>query len=222
MRKHAHAAPPEPLRGPRSPCSRSSAPARSTAAWIEDVHQAQARQGEGRPTSTRCSRRSSSETYGVIVYQEQVMQIAQVARRLLARRRRQPPPRDGQEEEGGDGQGARALPSRAPSSRASPADARDDASSTRWRRSRPTASTSRHSRRVRADLVPDRVPEGALPARVHGRRCSRSRWATPTRPTRTSPSAARTASRSCRPTSTRAGERLHRHRRRASASASAP
>ena len=61
-----------------------------------------------------------SETYGVIVYQEQVMQIAQVLagyslgdadnlRRAM-----------GKKKTGGDGQGARALHRRARSSRASP------------------------------------------------------------------------------------------------------
>ena len=39
------------------------------------------------------------ETYGVIVYQEQVMQIAQVLAGYTPRRRRQPAPRHGQEED---------------------------------------------------------------------------------------------------------------------------
>ena len=38
------------------------------------------------------------ETYGVIVYQEQVMQISNAHRRLFAGRRRSAAPRDGQEE----------------------------------------------------------------------------------------------------------------------------
>ena len=45
-----------------------------------------------------------AETYGIMVYQEQVMQAAQVAGRLFARRRRPAAPRDGQEEARGDGQ----------------------------------------------------------------------------------------------------------------------
>ena len=49
------------------------------------------------------------ETYGVIIYQEQVMQIAQVHGRLLARRSRPPAPRDGQEGQGGDGRAAGAV-----------------------------------------------------------------------------------------------------------------
>ena len=49
------------------------------------------------------------ETYGVIIYQEQVMQIAQRARRLLARPSRSAAPRHGQEDPQGDGGAARAL-----------------------------------------------------------------------------------------------------------------
>ena len=48
-------------------------------------------------------------TYGVIVYQEQVMQIAQVLARLHARRRRPAAPRDGQEEARGDGRSRRSI-----------------------------------------------------------------------------------------------------------------
>ena len=49
------------------------------------------------------------ETLGVIVYQEQVMQISNVLARLLAGRSRPAAPRDGQERCRGDGQAARAL-----------------------------------------------------------------------------------------------------------------
>ena len=49
------------------------------------------------------------ETLGVIVYQEQVMQIANRHRRILAGRRRPAPPRHGQEEGRRDGAAARAL-----------------------------------------------------------------------------------------------------------------
>ncbi len=49
------------------------------------------------------------ETYGVIIYQEQVMQIAQVLARLFARRRRPVAPRHGQERQGRDGAAAGAL-----------------------------------------------------------------------------------------------------------------
>ena len=49
------------------------------------------------------------ETLGVIVYQEQVMQIANRARRLLAGRCRPAAPRHGQEGSRGDGQAARSA-----------------------------------------------------------------------------------------------------------------
>ena len=49
------------------------------------------------------------ETLGVIVYQEQVMQIANVHRRLFAGRSRSAAPRDGEKDRIGDGQAARAL-----------------------------------------------------------------------------------------------------------------
>ena len=49
------------------------------------------------------------DTYGLIVYQEQVMAIAQKLAGLLARRRRPAASRDGQEEEGDPRQGVRAV-----------------------------------------------------------------------------------------------------------------
>ena len=52
-------------------------------------------------------------TYGLIVYQEQVMAIAQKVGRLHARTSRPAPPGDGQEEEGGPGQGVRRRSRRA-------------------------------------------------------------------------------------------------------------
>jgi DNA polymerase-3 subunit alpha len=52
------------------------------------------------------------ETYGIFVYQEQVMQAAQVLGGYSARRRRPAAPRDGQEEGRGDGQAPRDLPRR--------------------------------------------------------------------------------------------------------------
>ena len=53
------------------------------------------------------------DTYGLIVYQEQVMAHRAEARRLLARRRRPAAPGDGQEEEGDPRQGVRAASARA-------------------------------------------------------------------------------------------------------------
>ena len=58
------------------------------------------------------------ETFGVIIYQEQVMQIAQALVGLFARRSRHAAPRDGQEDQEGDGRAARALRRRARSSAA--------------------------------------------------------------------------------------------------------
>ena len=51
-----------------------------------------------------------SETYGIMVYQEQVMQTAQVLGGYSLGRRRHAAPRDGQEEGRGDGQASRDLP----------------------------------------------------------------------------------------------------------------
>ena len=134
-----HAAPPEPLRRPRRRARALPArPARQRHG--RGVHQAQARQGKdrlpapaARDDPARDLRHHRLPGAGHADRPD--------ARRLLARRRRQPPPRHGQEEDGGDGQGARALPRRAPSGRASRPSSRR-ASSTRWRPSRPTASTS--------------------------------------------------------------------------------
>jgi DNA polymerase-3 subunit alpha len=50
------------------------------------------------------------ETYGIMVYQEQVMEAAAGDGRLFARRRRPAAPGDGQEEARGDGQAPRHLP----------------------------------------------------------------------------------------------------------------
>ncbi len=74
------------------------------AGMVRGLRQPQARPRSRSRSCTRSSTTLLAPTYGVIVYQEQVMQIAQTARRLHARRRRSPPPRDGQEEARGDGQ----------------------------------------------------------------------------------------------------------------------
>ena len=52
------------------------------------------------------------DTYGVIVYQEQVMAIANEVAGFLTRPSRHSPARDGQKEAGGDGEVARAVPGR--------------------------------------------------------------------------------------------------------------
>ena len=73
-----------------------------------DLHQRQARRGGARlPASV--ARRDPEETYGIMVYQEQVMQIAQVLSRLYAGRRRPAAPRHGQEDPVGDGCPAQEL-----------------------------------------------------------------------------------------------------------------
>ncbi len=61
-----------------------------------------------------------TETYGVIVYQEQVMQIAQDPVRLFARRSGSAAPRHGQEDPLGNGRAARALRQRCGRARALP------------------------------------------------------------------------------------------------------
>ena len=76
---------------------------------IPTLHQRQARRGEARLPASLARSRSSKETYGIMVYQEQVMQIAQVLSRLFAGRRRPAAPRHGQEDPGGDGCPARHL-----------------------------------------------------------------------------------------------------------------
>ncbi len=92
---------------------------RTSSRWWRSI--ARARWRTSRPTARasmatksrticiRCWSRSCKETFGVIIYQEQVMQIAQVHGRLFARRRRPAAPRDGQEDPRRDGQAARGL-----------------------------------------------------------------------------------------------------------------
>ena len=80
-RRHAQAADPAAADAPSrtsSPSSPSTGRARSTVGMVDAVHQAQARQGADQVPPSRRSSRSCKDTYGVIVYQEQVMQIAQV------------------------------------------------------------------------------------------------------------------------------------------------
>ncbi len=89
------------------------------------------------------------------------------ARRLFARRRRPAAPRDGQEETRGDGAAARHVRERRREQRhrAAPRerDLRSDGEVRRVRLQQVALG------RVRAGRVPDRVAEGALPGRVHGR-----------------------------------------------------
>jgi hypothetical protein len=107
-----------------------------------------------------------SPTYGVMVYQEQVMKIAQeiggytlggadLLRRAMGKKK----PEEMAKHRGIFVEGAvkNSVPRR-----------RRRSSSTSWRSSRATASTSR-TRRVRARRLPDRVLQGASSVRVHGR-----------------------------------------------------
>ena len=108
------------------------------------------------------------ETYGVIVYQEQVMQIAQVLAGYLARRRRPAAPRHGQEDQDGDGRSSRAASSRARSSNGVER-------GTRRVHLRPDGQVRRlrlqqvARRGLRAGRLSDRLSQGQLPGRVHGR-----------------------------------------------------
>ena len=62
------------------------------------LHRLQARPRDDRLRSSRCSNRSCDETYGVIVYQEQVMQDRERSGRLFARRSRPAAQGHGEEE----------------------------------------------------------------------------------------------------------------------------
>ena len=106
-------------------------------------------------------------TYGLIVYQEQVQKAAQILAGVHARTSGPAPPRHGQEEEGDPGQGVRPVPAGLPGARL-------------LRQGDPgglgRAGPVRRLRlqqgalgRVRPGVVLDRLPEGELPGRVHGR-----------------------------------------------------
>ena len=112
------------------------------------------------------------DTYGLIVYQEQVMAIAQKLAGYSPGQRGPAAPRDGQEEEGDPRQGVRPL-------------RRGDAGQRLLRgrdqdalgHPRPVLRLRLQQgahRRVRPGLLLDRLPQGQLPGRVHGRRCSPS------------------------------------------------
>ena len=71
---------------------------------VDDFIKTKARPGTPSPTSSRSSKPILNDTYGVIVYQEQVMQIANRLAGIQPRRRRPAAPGHGQEEAGGDGE----------------------------------------------------------------------------------------------------------------------
>ena len=140
------------------------------------------------------------DTYGVIVYQEQVMQISPGAGRLLAGPRRPAPPRDGQEEGRGDGRRSARLPrglreeQRRPEGRRR--DLRPDGEVRRVRLQQVALG------RLRPDHHPDRVAQGALPGRVHGRAAHQREGQHRQGGGPHRRGARRRASRCCRPTST--------------------
>ena len=106
-----------------------------------------------------------AETQGVIVYQEQVMQIAQELVGLFARRSRPAAPRHGQEDPRRDG--------RSSASASSPARSSDGVSQAAGRlHLRPAGQVRRlrlqqvARRRLCRGLLPDRLSQGALSGRV--------------------------------------------------------
>ncbi len=106
------------------------------------------------------------DTYGVIVYQEQVMQIAQVLADYSLGRGGPAAPGHGQEDRRGDGQAEVPLPRRrAPQGRGpgeGGAHLRPDGEVRRVRLQQVALGG------VRPRRVPDRLPQGPLPGGVHG------------------------------------------------------
>ena len=104
------------------------------------------------------------ETYGVIIYQEQVMQIAQLLSGYSLGEADLLAPRHGQEDQGGDGQAARALRRRRAEERGAQAAGRLHL--------RPGGEVRRlrlqqvACRRLCAARLSDRVSEGQLPGRI--------------------------------------------------------
>ena len=219
MRKLLTQLRPTTLRGHHRRRWRSSAPARSTAAWSSSSSSA-----------STARRRSSYPHPALEPILERHLRRHRLpgagdadragARRLLARRRRQPAPRHGQEEDRRrwTKERERFIAGRR-RGRASPRSWRGEIFD-QMETFAAYGFNKSHSAAYALCLLPDRLPQGALPGGVHGRAADRWRWATPTRRTRTSPSAASAASASCRPTSTRAA-RTSPCRRTSSRSASA-
>jgi DNA polymerase III subunit alpha len=122
---------------------RSIAPARWRTSRLLRGQERAARTGIDPPLH----RPHPEETQGIIVYQEQVMEIAQVMAGYSAGRRRPAAPRDGQEDRRGDGQGAAQVHRGRHANGVS--DKRRARSSTCWRNSPTTASTSPTPRPMR-------------------------------------------------------------------------
>ena len=129
--------------------------------YIDCKHGARA----GRLPASLARSRSCKETYGVIIYQEQVMQIAQVLSGYTPRRRRPAAPRHGQEDQGGDGRRSATRSSKGAVARGvEEAQAVVDLRPGRQVRRLRLQQVAR--RRLRAGRLPDRLPEGQLPGRV--------------------------------------------------------
>ena len=153
---------------PSSTTSSRSAPSTGPGAmrFIDDYAR-----GKRDPASVRYPdprlRPITEATYGCCIYQEQLMEIAKQHGRLHPRRGRRPAQGGRQEEARPDGDDGgqvhrRAAPNRAPT----PAVAKD-----LWSLMTAAADYSLQQvprRLLRADLLPDRLPEGQLPGRVHG------------------------------------------------------
>ena len=139
-------------------------------------------------------------SYGLIIYQEQVMAIAQKVAGLLARPGRHPAARDGQEEEVRARQAVRGLLGRHEGERLLGCRGQDalghPAAVLRLR-----VQQGALGRLRRAQLL-DRVPQGALSRPSTWPRCSRASATRATSSRSTSTSAAAWASRCSRPTST--------------------
>ena len=108
------------------------------------------------------------ETQGIIVYQEQVMEIARKLAGFSPRRRRPAAPRDGQEDPGRDGRAEAAVPRRAPTANGVGKAKAEEV----WNLLDKFANYGFNKsprRRLRRGQLPDRLAEGEPPGRVHGR-----------------------------------------------------
>ena len=107
------------------------------------------------------------ETYGIIVYQEQVMRLAAAAGRVHPRRGRHPPQGHGQEGPRAHGPAARQVPGRLPRHPDRRAQGRADLGAGRQVRRLRVQQVA--CRVLRDRGVPDGVPEGERAGRLHGR-----------------------------------------------------
>ena len=107
------------------------------------------------------------ETYGVIIYQEQVMQIARALSGFSLGEADHSAQRDGQEDQEGDGRSSAPASSRAQSAMASSAAAPSSFRAGGEIRRLWLQQIARRS--LRADRLSDRLPQGELPDRVHRR-----------------------------------------------------